>query len=308
MIKIIIQQNSIEFLKDEKSLGQINIPVEVVNHQELLDIASFKKLIADFAAETKLKDNEAAVFLSEELVYSKDVEDEDQASQFLSKVPFAKAASIKVKKDKGMQVLATNGEIIEGLKEALADLSIKIKIVTLSANPKMDKSMDFLNQETQMSQNNQKSFLQKNIWLILLVSLLLIGFIVGALYFRFKFTSKINEKEVTTVTTAVIVSPTPQAPQLIKVSKEEMEIQVLNGSGIAGQAGKVKEQLEALGYKNIQTGNAEVNEEETTVILFKTSVASESAQEIIEGVKKVVKEVTQESTESAGVDVLITTR
>jgi hypothetical protein len=62
---------------------------------------------------------------------------------------------------------------------------------------------------------------------------------------------------------AVALSTTTPIPTVVRpspttVSEENnTPIRVLNGSGIAGTAGKMKDALEALGYTDITTGNAD---------------------------------------------------
>lgn len=50
-------------------------------------------------------------------------------------------------------------------------------------------------------------------------------------------------------------TPTPIPAPILK--RENLKVQVLNGAGVAGTAGKAKEFLEELGYKDVDTGNAD---------------------------------------------------
>jgi len=56
--------------------------------------------------------------------------------------------------------------------------------------------------------------------------------------------------------------PTP----LPEFEREDLKIQVLNGSGVPGRAGEAKAFLEDLGYENIEIGNADSYDYEETVI------------------------------------------
>jgi hypothetical protein len=53
--------------------------------------------------------------------------------------------------------------------------------------------------------------------------------------------------------TAAVLSPTPSAA----VVNKALRLLVLNGSGEAGVAGKMRQELRGLGYTNIRTDNAE---------------------------------------------------
>lgn len=63
-------------------------------------------------------------------------------------------------------------------------------------------------------------------------------------------------------------SPTP-TPDLSNLDRSTLAVQVLNGSGVAGTAGKMKDLLEEKGYTVENTGNADNYDYETTEILVK---------------------------------------
>lgn len=73
-----------------------------------------------------------------------------------------------------------------------------------------------------------------------------------------------------TPTTAPLPSPTPS------FNKEELRIQILNGSGTAGKASELKEILSDKGYKEIITGNAETFDYEITELQVKKSISQAS--------------------------------
>lgn len=68
---------------------------------------------------------------------------------------------------------------------------------------------------------------------------------------------------VPTIVNSITTTPVPE------FSKKDLKISVLNGSGIAGLAGKAKTFLEGLGYQVVNTGNAEVFTYETTEVSIK---------------------------------------
>ncbi len=72
-----------------------------------------------------------------------------------------------------------------------------------------------------------------------------------------------------TPTATPTVAPTP-TPVPVEVKKETLKIQVLNGSGTPGVAGKMKTFLETKGYKVADTGNADNYDYETTEIQVKS--------------------------------------
>lgn len=109
------------------------------------------------------------------------------------------------------------------------------------------------------------------LWIIIPTALL-IGALVGGLITYFSGMSKIKSTEPASSpvsTTESIVTPTPVASPSSTLKKDELKVQVLNGSGVSGAAGKAKTLLEGLGYKNIDTGNATVSDLAQTEIAIK---------------------------------------
>jgi len=67
------------------------------------------------------------------------------------------------------------------------------------------------------------------------------------------------------------VTPTPSGKVTPTTASKSLEIEVLNGSGISGQAGKVATLLKNAGYTVTSTGNADTFDYTQTVIQIKKS-------------------------------------
>lgn len=104
-------------------------------------------------------------------------------------------------------------------------------------------------------------------WLMsgIAVTIVVLGVIGWGLYFREKFIAADKKAAVTEVVTP---TDTP-TPTLEEVAKDEYSIQVLNGSGTAGEATKVKTTLEEEGYKVPLVGNAKNQTYTETVMQVK---------------------------------------
>lgn len=63
------------------------------------------------------------------------------------------------------------------------------------------------------------------------------------------------------------VTPTPEPTQT--VDKQDLAIQILNGSGAPGAAGEGRDYLQNLGYENISVGNADSYAYEQTEVYVK---------------------------------------
>ena len=97
----------------------------------------------------------------------------------------------------------------------------------------------------------------KLIFLITIILLLLGAVVGGVLYFQ-KGVSEPSAPDVSVSPTS-IPEETPEVVVDEALDLTETSISVLNGSGIAGEAGKVKDLLSSAGFvnDNIQTGNAD---------------------------------------------------
>lgn len=115
-----------------------------------------------------------------------------------------------------------------------------------------------------------------NGWVWMLVAFVL-GAVVGTVsgYLVAKTQKLQNSKTQNTIVAQV--SPAPSAsPVVIEIKRADLKVQVLNGSGVVGAAGKAKAFLEGLGYLDVATGNADGDFAETEIeIADSKSAASE---------------------------------
>lgn len=85
------------------------------------------------------------------------------------------------------------------------------------------------------------------------------------------------------------------------------EIRVLNGSGITGQAGIVKENLEKAGFELISVGNAKTITSGKTLVIFSPSVPSTVRSTILESLESIGQEYTIQENDDIDYDAIITT-
>lgn len=114
------------------------------------------------------------------------------------------------------------------------------------------------------------------LWIIVPTALL-VGALAGGLITYFSAVSKMGSTDNTIATPVSVATSTPSADSESTASpssnfkKEDLKIQILNGSGLSGAAGKAKTVLEGLGYKNIDTGNATSSDFSETEVAIKES-------------------------------------
>jgi len=110
-----------------------------------------------------------------------------------------------------------------------------------------------------------------------------------------------------TPTPAPIVEDTSTPEPVVELERSDLSIQVLNGSGISGKAGEVKDVLEELGYENVDAGNADSYDFEEMVISIKEE-SEDYVDMLVEDLSDdyTVADDTEELDEDSDFDVVIT--
>ncbi|MBI5358248.1 LytR C-terminal domain-containing protein [Candidatus Amesbacteria bacterium] len=108
-------------------------------------------------------------------------------------------------------------------------------------------------------------FSRKWLWLTIAITVVYGGVL---LYLIFKSDKPKEAKALPTPSPVAIATPVPV------FKREDFKIQVLNGSGIGGLAGKAKTKLEALGYPEVAVGNADSKDYISTKLSIKKSKAN----------------------------------
>lgn len=107
---------------------------------------------------------------------------------------------------------------------------------------------------------------------IIIPGIFLLGALLGGIFFyQGSISSKVSTTPVAEQTIAGNPTPTP-TPKPTEVDLTKYPINVLNGSGIKGEAGKVQDILEKAGFKISATGNASNYSYTETVIQVKSTV------------------------------------
>ncbi len=169
-------------------------------------------------------------------------------------------------------------------------------------NPQETSNFSDSSQRTQVGfpQTSQpKKFPTK----ILVILIILLGLGFGAWYI-FKGRAKTEESKELSPTPTVRLTPTPtKAP----IERDNVKIQVLNGTGLSGAAGSLKSELEELGYTKIDVGNAKNSNSTATKVIFNTTVQDAVKEEITGKLEDLYQEVEVETGSLSKYDVQITT-
>ena len=147
---------------------------------------------------------------------------------------------------------------------------------------------DFSPQRTKVSfpggKNERKS--KKGLIFIILVVLALLGIAGWYLFSKNKTSDSISN-----ITPSASITEATSTPTEEPVDKSEIQIEILNGTSISGEASKLKTTLAELGYTNIEVGNASSSDYVTTEVTFKSSVPDEVQDEITDELESIYAEV-----------------
>ncbi|MBU0846275.1 LytR C-terminal domain-containing protein [Patescibacteria group bacterium] len=110
-----------------------------------------------------------------------------------------------------------------------------------------------LDEEIPLEKTNRKLFTAG-----LIVVLFVFGITGWIFYLTNRYTEKTTQEEIT-IEEGITEEPTA-TPAPTQLEREEITLEIMNGSGVAGAAGDAAEIFEALGYEITEIGNADVTE------------------------------------------------
>ncbi len=150
--------------------------------------------------------------------------------------------------------------------------------------------------------------------MVIVIFIVIGGFIFlsGSKQAGFQF-QKFNPFAKGTSKSGVLQSPTPSSVPSPDTSqklsdKSQMAVEVINGTGKAGQAGKVKSMLENLGFSDIATENAQDPKNTITKVEFSNDIPSEVRSEVENELKGTFETVeTEDLSSDSNFKIVITT-
>ncbi|MCA9371800.1 LytR C-terminal domain-containing protein [Candidatus Woesebacteria bacterium] len=110
----------------------------------------------------------------------------------------------------------------------------------------------------------------------------------------------------TGVDTDTPTASTSASPSQSAIDVKGISVRILNGSGIAGQAGEVEALLKENGFETISTGNATV-QTQTTQIVFKPEISNDVRSLVVDSLKDLLGTASTSQNAEIDVDILITT-
>ncbi len=101
-------------------------------------------------------------------------------------------------------------------------------------------------------------------------------------------------------------APTP-TPTAEPVARKDLVIKVFNGTGVAGEASLLQNELTDLGFKNVEAANAKTQDETRTTVTYGPGVSEDVREEINGLLKEMYKDVRIDEDELEDYDIDILT-
>lgn len=338
-ILIYLTDQDIQLVNKEVSL-KITFPVEVYNHQEIIDGEKFEQTIGSALSQNNLPKGDGVILLGEQMLYQKEVsakdpdEIEEEIKNFVDRLPFdnENIEEIRFENEGKSYVVATSGHLFKSLKSTLEKNGWKINYVlpapavsvgktekltpedvnNLLSQAHSLKQYNFLNQledlQTPSKTESDDTDKPTSKWIIGGAVGIVLILIVGGYWYRVKMKTPKVVPSAKMANVTVLVTPTVttiSSPSAVLLSKSDVLISVLNGSGISGQANKIKNLLNRAGFSNISVGNYEGLSQKGTLVNYKSSVPESLRQELIDELNKSVASVSAEVTMGSGFDIVV---
>ncbi len=323
-------------------------PQTVYSDMEIIDADQLKNLVLDFVKINKIQHCAMALFFSAQTCFFKDLlntitpEDfETQKNEFIDYVPFNKVLSVILTQKKDVNtIVAVNRELAYILRDIFSKLEFEVEMIVPSfalfgdEQPVFDintaqnivkhysslgkASFPLVEQESIVKSEDQDEFKEQKqskmrLYIMLGGFVILILILIYMVFFFRKAPAKNNVQNARAPTISIVQKVKPSntpspSPTVMLAEKNTINIRILNGSGIPGQADTISERLVAGGYTKIELGNAPTQESVNTSIVVKPSVDIIHRKEIDDIITSLGHSTIIRESSEIDTDVLITTR
>lgn len=337
-ILLVLRNKSLEFVNDQGESRSIELAPTIFNYGEVISSELFSKTIKEFLTKEEINGYIILALDSTLIIerdFSKNTTTDAEITAFLEMIPFQEVLSVKYIVGESLRISCANGLLITTLKKIFLEHGAQLKSVValnhlientnqitdqeykkIIAHDKENNFLESKNEEKKTIQiesstdekksfNNSENTSKKNVLLIIvfIIIICIAGGIVVLNLFP-KSNVQQNESIVAPSVIPTIIQESSPSPVPIVAEKSTFTVQVLNGSGITGEAAKTSTVLENIGFSQLETGNT-VKTTETTIV-FKSNVPLAYRDEIIAEVSKLYTEVKSSDSESNNFDIVIT--
>lgn len=336
---VFVDTNQIDFYnKKGDKLSSLKVPEEMFSLNGVSNISSFNKLLTEFISQLIVKDQQVLILLSHNLslkeVINRKDDQEPDLEEILKEVTIPKSKRVvkQLKTRDQLHIFVASTELITPLCQGFINQGWQVKaLLPFAVYSKSQKHDDFLSQKTievilkdteliemanmfnpklvtSQTQIKKEPKLYSPV-LFTLIMVLLDCAILGYLFYIVTYPPK-SEDSISSASTSQSTSQpsiTPQPTKAVSVSKSSLKVKVLNGSGVAGQAGQVRDQIKQLGYTNIEVGNSSDDNSSTTMVIFSNKVPDQYQSELITKLKQTFTKIDSKIDPASSVDITVTT-
>ena len=342
---LFLKRDSVELYSEtgEGPKNRLQFPPEIIKYEEILDEEKFASLITSFLQKEIAANQRVTILLSPDILFQKTISSPDKAIQesevkkITDEIPFdtSKTATIKVPATSGLDLIATNKKLylpiitviekINSQVEAVIPASLfgitknlpltKGDISKILNNSKLVKAGNFLLSQpdtgSQIDQEGSKSFAKNNKNILLVIfAVLIIAAVISFVFIKQKRQAVSQKKEAEITKVSPMPSPAEEstaAGEIEEISKEDFKIQILNGTGIAGQAQDLADLLTSDGFSNITLGNSVTTDNTQATAAFKDKVPQTVKDNLVQKLEEIFETVKVETLQESDFDIEITT-
>lgn len=267
---------------------------------------------------------------------------EQQRKQFLDNVPFEDILKKEFTTEKGIKIITTNKDLAYLIRDIFNKNHFTVEFIAPAAALYPDgdvtfnataaqqilnkasvlkqQSFDLKDQEIPVTDTFEEGFVKKkknaSLYYMIPLFVILIGVLVWLIMGQGQSDTDKDAKTPTPSLVSARRNATPTieptitntaSPEAALLEKDSISFQVLNGSGISGQADTVREALIDEDYSEVVTGNAPTQQSSRSLIVYKSNIPTSQIQEIVDILSPIIGEVTTQVNEEIEYDVRITT-
>lgn len=327
------------FSQEKKIVAQLDFPVAIIKAMDIRDFTKFKQVLKDFLTTNSGTTRHWILVLGEDKYFSKTFPQDENLAQhkqtFLEEVPFERSQLLvkEITKPDSCAVFVVYNQVLKAITEIAQELGchldgvfpqVGFEVTGVLDNQglaqldavKIDWNKWNLQDLTDEETRAESKVPSKK---IVAAAFLLVLLLAAGLYF-FLFRSKPgalapNDVAKTNASPAAQVeeasSPAQEstpAPQLVaSTKKEDIKVTILNGSGVQGQASKVRSTLASLGFINFQLGNAASFNLKETMVTYSDSVSDQIIDEVVANLEKEFTQITRQEDPKRRAEIVITT-
>lgn len=314
---VYITSSNIKVYKSRKLCDEAGFPQDSFKDYLIYDTSSIKDVISSVINKCSLEKVVISIILDESFYFRYDFDkispNQDDLKKALSYVPLESSDIAYKIVGAGKKALVASSKSICGLFQSIFEnMGVEVfgvfpNIVFSDADPslvdpnnlKSKKAIKLLNDSCNFIVSNTedakevKSPKDYKIRLYILYSFVFLSFgtLLISVWYSLKVKSSINNsKDQQAKYEQVVTEPNPSqnnsstptpTPALViqQEEKSDIKIIVLNATGVPGLAGNTSDNLEDLGYTNIEVGNNE-NQQQSTSLFYKEGTKKEYLDEI----------------------------